>query len=416
MDVAYYLSELLGQLGEINVPGLGYFVQLRVDGYYNNEEGKFYPPGSKVDFDPQYLDDDILVQYIADKKKISLASSKYFTEKYITNLRNEAMTKDVPLADLGWMYFEGTKLRFKTSEVLEADPAFYGYPQIEINKLGGTSIFDQIESERSASTTLYNPVTQSPEPELQDEAVAKSEEYFTPQTTYEPEAEVAYTPPVEAYVPPTYTPEPVYSPQPQEEVEEDFIFHGKGYDAVDGDDEYRPRSYAWIWITLLVLIALAAGGIFALYKYKPATFERLRGMIQHAAPAAVKAPAKHDTIKNITPVDTTKKGVIADTTAKAVTASPPATNDTLTKIHYEILGGTFARVGQANGAISNYKKLGIEARILKNVPGKLYKVTLGTFFVKQEAIDAKDKLVKGGKVSEGNLVIQPYYPQINPKK
>src|ERR1700744_2934765 len=100
MDVGYYLSELLGQAGEVNVPGLGHFVQLRVEGHYNSSEGVFYPPSNKVGFDPHYTDDDSLAEYISERRSISLASSKYFTEKYIHNLRNESMMKDVAIADL----------------------------------------------------------------------------------------------------------------------------------------------------------------------------------------------------------------------------------------------------------------------------------------------------------------------------
>jgi translation initiation factor RLI1 len=117
MDVAYYLSELLGQLGEVNVPGLGYFVQIRIEGYYNADDSTFYPQKNKVQFDPQIIDDDddTLAQYIADKKNISLASSRYFTSKYISNLKQEAILKDVPLADLGFLYIEGPNVTFKVT-------------------------------------------------------------------------------------------------------------------------------------------------------------------------------------------------------------------------------------------------------------------------------------------------------------
>ena len=79
MDVGYFISELLGQHGNVSVPGLGYFTHTRVNGYYNEAEETFYPPGYSVHFEPQLVEDDSLSQYIADNKHISLASSKYFT-------------------------------------------------------------------------------------------------------------------------------------------------------------------------------------------------------------------------------------------------------------------------------------------------------------------------------------------------
>src|ERR1700740_3296208 len=136
MDVAYYLSELLGQLGEVNVPGLGFFVQERIEGYYNAADSTFYPPKNKVHFDQQTIDDDddTLAQYIAEKKNISLASPRYFTEKYISNLKQEAIMKDVPLADLGYLYIEGPKIIFKPADVMKNDPAVFGYSPLRLLK------------------------------------------------------------------------------------------------------------------------------------------------------------------------------------------------------------------------------------------------------------------------------------------
>ncbi|NNU34294.1 hypothetical protein HK413_09295 [Mucilaginibacter sp. S1162] len=68
MDVGFYLGELLMQQGEVSVPGLGYFVQVRMSGYYNDNERKFYPPYHQAQFDIQSIDDDALAEYIAVKK------------------------------------------------------------------------------------------------------------------------------------------------------------------------------------------------------------------------------------------------------------------------------------------------------------------------------------------------------------
>ena len=52
MDLSYYLSEILEQQGEVNVPGLGHFAKVRVNGYYNDDEARFYPPYNEIQFDP----------------------------------------------------------------------------------------------------------------------------------------------------------------------------------------------------------------------------------------------------------------------------------------------------------------------------------------------------------------------------
>ena len=81
MDLGVYIGELLGLQGEVSVPGIGHFTQVRINGYYNEQEKKFYPPAHEVSFEPQSKDDDELAKYISNKKNISLASSRYFIDK-----------------------------------------------------------------------------------------------------------------------------------------------------------------------------------------------------------------------------------------------------------------------------------------------------------------------------------------------
>ena len=374
MDVAYYLSELLMQNGEVNVPGLGYFAQLKVDGYYDNTQNKFYPPTSKLQFDEQYQDDDVLLQYIAEKKKISLASSKYFTAKFIDNLRQEAMIKEVPLADLGTLHFEDTKLHFKPAEVLPADPAYYGYQPVEISKLGGTSFREQLEKEMPRPEPLV-PIGESPVQE---------------QTT-----------------------------EPTVSQEEEFVFNGRGY----SDEVIEEKNNNWIWITITAVVPLGIIGVFALYKFNPAVYNRLIGA-QHPAPIILKAPVKHDTTKTVAPAvikadstaSSTKK-VLADTTAKPAsvnTAAPVNTSapiDTFSRVRYEILGGAFKTINEANKTIIVYKNLGFDARIVKNAPGKLFKVTLGTYFTADDAVNHMHAIVKTGQIGANRMSIQPYNPK-----
>jgi uncharacterized protein YxeA len=389
MDVAYYLSELLMQNGEVTVPGLGYFVQIKVDGYYDNTENKFYPPTNKIQFDQQYHDDDVLLQYIAEKKKISLASSKYFTAKFIDNLRQEAMVKEVPLADLGTLHFQDSKLHFKPKAVLPVDPAYYGYQPVEISKLGGTSFHEQLEKEMPHPTYVSVPPLLDPEPAVPIGAPPVQE----PTTAQED----------------IFTPQPGYNTQPASNHEEEFIFHGRGY-----SDEEAEKNHNWIWITITVIVVLAIIGAFALYKLKPAAFNRLIGAQQSSA-VILKASVKHDTTKTVTPVikaDSTAKKITVDTTAKPASVNTTVSGIDSTKVRFEVIGTSTETLPAAYKAVDNYKSLGIEAHIVDPTPGKRkFKVSLGTYATHAEAIDAINALVKTGKVKIG---IWPL--QINPKK
>jgi hypothetical protein len=417
MDVAYYLSELLGQLGEVNVPGLGYFVQLRIDGYYNENEAIFYPPHHQLHFDPQFINDDVLTQYIADKKNISLASSKYFTEKYINNLTQEALTKEVPLADIGWLYFD-QRIRFKPAEVVMEDPTFYGYTAIAMSKLSSISILDQLGLVAPEPRPIIKPMLTpepyiapetSPEPPIKDEPVTSPEVYMP-----KPEVHKPYVP-----QPVIYTPQPeVLSPETEEQ--EEFIFRGKSY---SGGDDDKPRRSPLIWVGLFFgILLIIALGLLGIYKFKPAVFKKLIG--QKTTPVVLKLPVlKHDTVKH----DTTKK-VIApapdtikkkpsaaiDNTAKVIT--PTSTNQSTltidsTKTRYEVIGTTCKTISEANLRIHNYKTDGITAHVLQAPSqGRLIKISLGTYLNRSEAIAAKNDLIKSRKVQS-----DIYIKEINPK-
>ncbi|MDB5130154.1 hypothetical protein, partial [Mucilaginibacter sp.] len=136
MDVGYFISELLAQHGNLSVPGLGNFTHTRINGHYDEKEGKLYPPTYSVQFDPQSVDDVTLAQYIADKKNISLASSKYFTDKFINNVKLQAQSAEAPLADMGWFYTQDAQLFFRPNTDVSTDPDFFGYQPVKLYKLG----------------------------------------------------------------------------------------------------------------------------------------------------------------------------------------------------------------------------------------------------------------------------------------
>lgn|GEM_PF-857645 len=439
MDIAYYLSELLEQLGEVNVPGLGSFTRIKVDGYYNNDEGRFYPPASRLEFSQQYIDDDVLTQYIGVKKRISLASSKYFTEKYITGLKQEVMSREIPFAELGSLYFENGRIQFRAAQSLP-DPEFYGYPAIDLNKKGNEPVHEYQEPEIVADEEPVTPETavegELPAPVLTYEpftahdhlhdgpvdAQGAEQEYV-----YEPAAsDETETPVVDAYIPTSYeseykepaigendysTPPPVAT-IPQTEEEDDFIFHSAAYrePAAEEENSYEEtedeprRGYKWLWITLIVLV-VAGGAVYGWFYYQQQQVQPVKKV--KAAPAAA-------------PKDTTDSTHTAKDTAAAANRAKvaPVQNTAAqtidsTKRRYEVIGVAEPSLKAANKDVNNYHNNGINAHILshKDAPGPLYKVSLGTYSTLKQAMAGRDSLLKTKKVRK-DINIRP----INPRK
>jgi cell division protein FtsN len=360
MDVGYFISELLAQHGNVSVPGLGNFTHTRINGHYNEKEGKLYPPTYSVQFDPQSVDDVTLAQYIADKKNISLASSKYFTDKFINGIKLQAQSAEAPLADMGWFYTQDAQMFFKPNTEVSTNPDFFGYQPVKLHKLGTA---------------------------VADTSAASTENYAAP---------VAVAVPVEAN----------NTSEEFETAEEEAAYLVK-------QSHKRRRNSILTFVTLVILFTALA--VYLVNKYNPSIFN-----LQASKPKASKTEpvinAKVVPIEDSTAKDTDKTSVKPDSIAAintkavidTVAKTPPAANNIITGKRYEILGGAFSTIEEANRTIKNYKSLGIEAKILENVPGRKRKITLGTYATLEEAEAAQRKILSTKKVKASDTFIQPY--------
>jgi hypothetical protein len=258
MNLADYLSELLGQHDEVSLPGLGYFVRERISGRFDERDTKFYPPHHRVKFVQQLKEDDTFTQYIADKKNISLASSKYFTEKFISKLKDDALKGKYIFADLGFFQTDQEqRLIFKPYDRIAGDQVFYGYPPIDMAKLGFPSNKEQTKPAFIETKTL-----------------------------------------------------PVSIPGPVQAVEQPQYF----------EEETEDKRGINIWLVILIVIGVALLAIFGIYEFYPATFNKMSGAYHKlTGQGAVVSPVLHhavktDTIKKTIPsTDTAVKTIIPAT-------------------------------------------------------------------------------------------------------
>jgi cell division protein FtsN len=366
MDLAVYISELLGLHGEVNVPEIGYFAQVRTNGYYNKDENKFYPPAHDISFQPQFTDDDSLARYISTKKNISPASSKYFIEKYINDVKKRAATQMVDIAGLGQLHTLNSTLAFKANETSrENDPAFYGFQPVKVYKI----------SEQSAD--VYTPPIKEPEiiNEIPVEKEERPEEIFVDQNVNIPTV-----------------------------IQEQEQLHEQVY----AEDEESPGRFRNLWVVILLVVAIVALSLVAIYQYYPTAFDRIiNGKEQGPAVKPVANPATQPATKTDT-VSTAKQ----DSAAKAV-AVPAESNvktivDTFAVTRYELQAGAFRTLPRTEVEMHKYEKMGLQPKIVKHAPGKLLKITLGTYFSQKDAQRVKDSILSKHKIT---ISLQPYLPK-----
>lgn len=468
MDIAYFISDLLGQQGELSVPNLGYFVQMRMSAYYNEQEKRFYPPHYAVQFDPQVIDDDdTLAAHITARKKISLASSKYFIEKFVGNLRSQAQSEEVPFGGIGTFQSNGTQLVFKAGSKQD-DPALFG-----LNPVGlyGTTVSVPTPQPVQPSQPAYTPQPQQttaayvpppPSPVFTTTPVAATETHVP-----QPPEPVYSTPP--AYTPP---PAPVEETQPyvQQRVEPTQYAY---------EDEKRGLG---VWAIIGIIVIILGAGTAALYYVKPQIFA---GLLKEKNPytnSQPTAPAKHtDSVQSSSLPDTAVSGAstiprdtvgqkaasspepAASTTAnnapvvenktttatnKVATETPkpaaitvnkpvetkpaaapvttpskpieqpvstapaatvPATADGVAKGLWVIRAGTYQSKSGSDERLDQLKGKGFaQARLEKtNVKrGGNYKVILGVYKTKEEARSKADDLMATGKITKAEIAVE----------
>ena len=133
MDLSVYISELLNEHGTISIPQIGVFKQVRMRGHYNADEGKLYPPYFETQFEHTLVEDDSLLHYITNKSKVSTTSAKYFLDRYLYNILQQAEIGEALLGRIGWISKDGDKLNFRAAPAVTANNAAFGFAPVSIN-------------------------------------------------------------------------------------------------------------------------------------------------------------------------------------------------------------------------------------------------------------------------------------------
>jgi hypothetical protein len=350
MNLADYLSDLLGQRDEVSVPGLGNFMRTRVNAAYNEAEGRFYPPYHQVAFVPKPKDDEIFAQYVADEKNISLASSKYFVEKFVNKLREDAATGKYLFADLGSFQSNGgDQLIFKPNERIPADPAFYGYSPVDIFKIGQPL---SVDSRKPVFEHVQEPV-------------------------------VAEQPPVAAA--------PPVIPTPRQIVQQPDYY----------EDEVETKKGISAWVIILIAVAVIAIGVFALLKFYPSVFDSVSDeyhkLMDKPVPAVIRKEVKKDTIKKvIRVVDTSKTATVAK---KDTTPAPLPSR-------FEAIVFKTNNMRSAEIEMKRLKALGYDAYLVTDAPGlgPLLKISVNSYTTYSAADSVSNSLLKAG------VIKKHYYP------
>lgn len=198
MYIGDYLRELLVQNNEVSIPGLGVFYLVRKNAYYNEQEGKFYPPYHELQFIAKPKDDDLFINYLADKKNLVNATAVFITEKQVNDLLEKARHSQTELPGIGWFSFENEQLVFKPNNDSVIDSSLFGFAPISLML---PIIEPEVFIEDANLNLPAEPAIEPPPPEnyltAQPEQIIDQNIYVVPENIIEPYGHVIFDQPIE---------------------------------------------------------------------------------------------------------------------------------------------------------------------------------------------------------------------------
>lgn len=386
MDILLYLTELLNSHKTIGIDGLGTLYKRKSPGKYDAEKHSFIPPNFLIEFTTEVKDPKWLALQISEKKNISVESASYDIATFVEKIHAQlAEQQEVDLPGLGKLQLVNDDIIFLANKENNFGFEFYGLPTLpEVSETG--KLQNRTESNLEEITQENVLEEENPGQNLnhdQDLVIAQSNE---PLTNIE-EAVIK-----EIKVEPiTITPQS-YTPNFDDEDDD--------YDKPMGKRAKTIIKTIVTFLVILVIIALA-------YFFNPQFFDnKIQSFFGDTTePISTIKPEDSTIIK----LDTTS---LADTTTNkndlVTLAKDTPAIDSSKIIIYEVIGSAEKSKKRIEQFIQNMSKKGIIAKPLKNMPGKLTKISLGSFTDYNLAKKHQDSLKKN--LNNPEIYIQSIKP------
>ena len=351
MDIGFYIADLLKKQDNVSLPGLGSFVRHKIPGSYNQINNSFLPPSFKLSFSNEILESDSLIKYISVKKNLSPSSSEYFVKKFTSGIFDILQTSEIAeLNPLGVLRQKNEILTFETSTSLVISGNFFGLGQVSDLKSFVEPVVQQVATSSVDQNTSI----------------------------------------------------------------EDFIT-GNGAEkeiSVEDDYERQSRGNPTLLIVLGVFISAIIAGAM-LYLFNPTvrnmvgqTFQQYTSKTPIPESRNVRetsAPGKPNSVNTVPSVMVQDSSMIDSAATVAPIKKELETVTQITKI--EIIGATFGKRSEAEDYVRTMKKRGIQAKIAEDMPGKLFKVSLGSF---SDNLSAQNELNRIAREVEKTAWIAKY--------
>lgn len=333
MEIAQYIVDLLRGQDEVSVAGLGTFSKLRLAGFFDQDTNTFHPPSYTISFKAVYTEDNSLAKYLIKKENLSESlaeeSIKNFSSTILNNLQQENLFEIDSFGAFqineGIISFEASNSKTNTVNISRLNP---------VQDLNSTNSSTQIEPIQTEIIEEFNQIE-----------------------------------------------EKIVSDELEENIDE---------------IEETPKSRSWIKIFIAFILFLTAlVALFFLNRdFRTFIENKSAGLFNQSNGPEQLSPVLIDSSKITadslnSAIDSAS--ILSDSLRQAQDSSLIIENDTLSTIKnsdiptFEIISAAFAKKSEAEVYMKELSKKGIQSKIVENMPGKMLKISLGTFLDEESA-------------------------------
>lgn len=149
MDISRHLAVLIKEKKRVIVPGLGTFYKVQLPAKYDSASESFLPPTERIDFKPEFVADQTLLNFISRFEDTDPASVNPFLQEFVNNLNDLLNSTELIKIDaLGTFEKSGNSFLFEADDTLKNNPAYFGLkPQKETKITASASNLKAVDEE-----------------------------------------------------------------------------------------------------------------------------------------------------------------------------------------------------------------------------------------------------------------------------
>jgi hypothetical protein len=408
MEILEYIAELVQSQREVGIAGLGTIYKKKSPGRYDAATHSFLPPSYTIAFRNEITEQESLSKRLALEQNISKDAAIDAIAQFAENVRNQLSEYgQANFNPLGTLKSENGIIYIDVQQDFNPGLEFFGLPKIENEPEPINQVEEVNSSAEFTETDAAQPVF---EPKVPD-PIAVEPAAFEPEVIEEKLSEVTEETAERESNIETMTPEVQVDP-----VEEEIIIDNLLEEENPGNETHEPqlievqkspaensikytiheqpapkKSDPLMLKVALSLLALVVLGIIAYLLY-PRSTEPVKN------PAVVTVDStkiRRDSLQQATAAKAAQDTMaLRDSAAKAILP------DTINKVAadtsttYEIIGASVLNQKEADWFITQMKRNGIKAKVVKNIPGKRLKMSIATVADEKTAKMERDRLKK----------------------